>query len=414
MEQVLQDAAKTNRYLRLYLDNCVRCGACIEACHFYQGDKSNPLHAPVYKNELIRRLYKKKSLLGKLGYFGRSKSDPEETIKDISYAVYETCTNCRRCVMVCPMSIDISVINTAARTALIGLEKAPEMLLTLADMQLMRRASPESYVESFKEQLAEYEKEIREEFRDPSFNIPIVEGDKKAKVLYVPLSGAHTIIPAAKIFHAAKEDWVMSLFDSSNYGFLAGDAKRAKEITEPIVEEAKRVGAEKVVISECGHALRVMNQFAELWFNGLPFEVELISDTISGYIRDNRIQLDKSKNPGRFTHHDPCQHARNAGVFESPRHVLEHTVEEFVEMTPNGPKNWCCGGGGGIVAVPEFDEARKIGGAMKLKQIKETGASVVTTTCDNCKLQIGALIEENSLSARIEGIADVTARALVV
>jgi len=83
-------------------------------------------------------------------------------------------------------------------------------------------------------------------------------------------------------------------------------------------------------------------------------------------------------------------------------------------MEPNRERNWCCGGGGGIVAVPEYTETRRIGGMMKAKQIKDTRANVVTTTCDNCKLQISDLNEYYGLGIRVEGIPDVVARALIL
>ncbi|MFX0090751.1 MAG: (Fe-S)-binding protein [Candidatus Hodarchaeota archaeon] len=408
LEKIFTDLSKSNRYFRYYLENCVRCGACIEACHFYQGDKDNALNAPVFKNEQVRRLVKQKSLLGRLGFFGRPK---ENYTEDLTYAVFESCTNCRRCVMFCPFSIDISLINTAARSALIKIDKAPEMLLMIADMQIQRRESPEDYIDDFKDQIRDHEEAIREEIGDPSFRIPVAE--KGADILYIPLSGAHTILPAAKIFHAAGENWTLSIFDSPNYGFLAGDVERAKKITKALLDEAKELGVKKLVISECGHGFRIMKQFVKLWFDDFSYEVELIAETVANYIREDKIHLDKSKNADLYTHHDPCQHARNAGVFEESRYVLQHAVSEFVEMTPNRTKNWCCGGGGGVLGDPEFEETRLKGGKMKAEQIKATGAKAVSTTCDNCLLQIRELNDHYKLDVQIDNLTTIVSRALV-
>jgi Fe-S oxidoreductase len=82
-------------------------------------------------------------------------------------------------------------------------------------------------------------------------------------------------------------------------------------------------------------------------------------------------------------------------------------------MTPNKAMNWCCGGGGGVVAVPEFTEAKRIGGKMKVEQIRATGAQVVTATCDNCKLQLDGLNETYKMGVRIEGVMDPVSRALI-
>jgi Fe-S oxidoreductase len=371
-------------------------------------DRDNPLNSPAYKNELMRRVYKGSTPLGRLGFFGRP---PENLMESLVYAVYESCTNCRRCTLYCPLSIDISALNREAKSKLVELGRAPQMLLDLADMQIERRQHPEYYLDSFRQTLQSIESSIQKEFRDESFRIPLAE--RGAKVLYVPLTGIHTVVPATKIFHLAHESWSMSIFDANNYGYLVGDNARAKEIARAVVDEARGVGAERVVITECGHAYKVFKQLVEPWFGKQPFEVESMAVTLARYIRDGRLTLDRSRNPERFTYHDPCQLARNGGVFEEPRYVLQHAVSEFVEMTPNRERNWCCGGGGGVVGVPEFDETRRKAGGMKAKQIADTGASVVSTMCDNCKIQIGDLNQSRNLGVRVEGVMDPVVRALI-
>lgn len=408
LKEFFKSQRKANRYLRYYLENCVRCGNCIESCHYYQGDSENALHAPVYKNEQVRRFLKQNSFFGKLGLYGRPKKD---YLDSLSYAVFESCSNCRRCVMYCPLSIDISLINTVARSGLIKVDKAPEMLIMLTDMQIERRNNIDEYVEMFKEQLVDLEEEIREEIGDPSFRIPVAE--KGAKILYVPLSAAITMESAAKIFHAAGESWALSKFDIVNFGFLVGDSEKAKQILKPIFEEAEEIGAEKLVIGECGHPYKLAKVIARGWWGETPFEIELITETVADLIKENKIQLDKSKNTEPFTHHDPCQHARNYGILEEPRLILREAVTEFIEMVPNREENWCCGGGGGIIAVPDFTEIRRKGGEPKAEQIRVSGAKVVTTTCENCKAQLEDLNEHFELGVRIEGLIDAVARALI-
>jgi Fe-S oxidoreductase len=194
---------------------------------------------------------------------------------------------------------------------------------------------------------------------------------------------------------------------------LIGDTDRALKIAKPILEEAQRLKVKKIVVSECGHAYRVMKKYFELWFGEHPFEVELIAETIAGYIKNGRLKLDKSKNPEKFTHHDSCQHGRNGGVFDDPRIILNAVTDDYVDMVPSRELNWCCGGGGGVVAVPEFENTRRNGGNVKIKQIKDTEAQVVTVTCDNCMLTLQDLNEYSKIGVRIEGITATVARSLV-
>ena len=63
-------------------------------------------------------------------------------------------------------------------------------------------------------------------------------------------------------------------------------------------------------------------------------------------IDEGRLELKKEYNR-RITYHDPCQIARNGGVMDEPRYILQHLTDDFREMTPDPKYNWCCGGGGG-------------------------------------------------------------------
>jgi Fe-S oxidoreductase len=75
-------------------------------------------------------------------------------------------------------------------------------------------------------------------------------------------------------------------------------------------------------------------------------------------------------------------------------------------MTPNREQQWCCGGGGGIVAISEMDEFRLKSGARKVEQIRATGAKIVASPCENCRLQMEGLNETQDLGVRIAAIMD--------
>jgi Fe-S oxidoreductase len=104
--------------------------------------------------------------------------------------------------------------------------------------------------------------------------------------------------------------------------------------------------------------------------------------------------------------------ARNSGVIEEPRRVLRALTDTFVEMTPNREENWCCGGGGGLVAMGEA-EFRMKSGKVKAEQMRATGAAVVATACENCHSQLSELNDYYGLGMRVEFLSHLTARALV-
>jgi len=54
----LRDRLERFRSFRLFMDICVRCGACADKCHFYIGS-GDPKNMPVLRAELIRSVYRR-------------------------------------------------------------------------------------------------------------------------------------------------------------------------------------------------------------------------------------------------------------------------------------------------------------------------------------------------------------------
>ena len=59
-------------------------------------------------------------------------------------------------------------------------------------------------------------------------------------------------------------------------------------------------------------------------------------------------------------------------------------------------------------------ETRMTSGRPKADQIRATGAKWVTTTCENCKTQLGELNEYYELGVEIKGVTDLIADALIL
>ncbi len=89
---------------------------------------------------------------------------------------------------------------------------------------------------------------------------------------------------------------------------------------------------------------------------------------------------------------------------------------DFVEMTPNGKWNLCCGGGGGTVSIDELRPYRThVTGSKKAEQIAATGAKYVIAPCANCKKQLREVCEDNGLSdVEVVGLHDLIYKAIVL
>lgn len=402
---------KMNRQLKQYMDVCVRCAICKDACHQYvaTGDMK---YLPARRAELVRQIYRK--YFTKAGQFVPAlyeARDPDENLLEELYDSTYSCTGCRRCMYYCPFSIDTQWVVSAAKAILIAAGRGNAMLEQLADVAIFKGENIETSRGSHIDMFKDMEAEVREITGDPGAEIPL---DKEgADILYVALAGAHSIIPAAVIFSQAKANWTLSFFESANYGFFYGDAERARLTAKRYMDEAHRLGVKEIVITECGHAYRVAEMFYEAWSGEeMPFKIRHILEVIDEYIKDGRIKVDANAIKERVTYHDPCQIARNGGIFEQPRDIVRAVASDFVDMTPNREKQWCCGGGGGIVAMEEFNTMRIKSGDKKVEQLRATGAKILACPCENCRLQINELNAVHGLGLEIKQVMDLVVDAM--
>jgi len=390
------------------LEVCSRCGLCKDACFAYASVPKLE-YIPSWRAEVVRRIYKRYfKLSGRLfPYWGEAKEIDDETMKQLNEAAY-TCTGCRRCTMYCPFGVDTQAIQSIAKLLLIGGESEPEILSMLADTSIEKGKSLDLYKDSFMQGIRNLEKEVIAKWKGESDQIIPLDA-KGAKILYVALAGAHSIVPTASIFNSAKENWTLSFFEAVNFGAFVGDPTKTQLIAKRIIDEATRLSVKEVVICECGTAFRVMKHLV----GKQPFEVSHIAEVVARYLKEGRIRVEKDRIKGLITYHDPCQSARNGGVIEEPRYVLSQLTSHFVEMTPNREYNWCCGGGGGLVAL-ENEDFREKTGKIKVDQIKSTGASIVSTGCENCHTQLTFLGEKYSLGVKMEFLTNMVANSLVL
>jgi len=399
---------KLNGAMRLYLDTCARCGVCVEACHVY-ASMPQLRYSAVGRAEVVRKIFKRYfKLQGKIApWLGEVLPMDDQSLAAVYDAAW-SCTGCRRCMVWCPFGIDTQMIMSIAKLLLIGADKEPKLLTMLADMSIAKAQGTEETKASFDQAVMNLAPEIEALWPATPDRPTISVGAMAANVMYVALAGKHSIVPAAAIMNAAGEKWTLSRFEAVNFGAFLGDPKKMPLIARRIHDEAIRLQAKEVVIVECGTAYRVMKYMTGYH----PFKVSAFVELIARYLHEGRIHLDRSRLPGTLTYHDPCQIARNGGVIEEPRYVIKHLTENFVELSPTRENNWCCGGGGGLVAMGE-KEFRMASGRVKADQMKASGAQVICTACENCHTQLTDLNEHYGLGMKVEFLSHLVANALI-
>jgi Fe-S oxidoreductase len=401
-----------NQPLLAALEVCARCGICAETCHYYAADPK-PEHIPAARAEALRKVYRSEhDLLSRLfpTWTGAAPLD-ERRLAALAEMAYHTCTLCYRCTTNCPMGVDTPLLMSTVRAMATASGYAPELLEMLADAAIEKGKDPSLYLEYFLDSIKDMEEEVRSLTGNAQARIPVQK--KGARMLYVALAGAHTILPAAAIFETVGEDWTLSIFEAANYGIFLGDTTRAVEIARRIVDEARELGVEEIVISECGHAYYAMRWLAPNWFgDAFTFRVRSIVEVLAEYVHQGRLKLDPTANPEPVAYHDSCNLGRKGGVFEEPRILLRAAAADFRELTPNREEAYCCGGGAGLVALPEAADLRILAGKPKAEQVRRSGAHVVAAACENCRLQLGDLNNAYGLGVGVIALAELVLRAM--
>jgi CheY-like chemotaxis protein len=212
---------------------------------------------------------------------------------------------------------------------------------------------------------------------------------------------------AFKIFHIAGLDWTMPStgWDNTNFGLFSGKADLGGHMGNLAYNQAKKLGVNRMVISECGHGLRSTKWEAPNWgkANPLPFEMVSVLEVMVDLINSGSIILDPRKNPLPVTYHDPCNLSRSGGLTEEPRFCLKRSCMNFREMYPNRTDSYCCTGGGGAMSMAEYAKRRLSVAKKKAEQIEETGAAYVATACHNCVDGLADLIKHYDLKYDFNG-----------
>jgi Fe-S oxidoreductase len=412
---------KKDSKLLTHLNSCVHCGLCGTSCIYYLS-ADDPKMMPAYKVDIVVSIYRRYcTQLGKLfPKYLKAREINEHTIEEMVDALFGSCTMCGRCVKHCSIGVDIPYIVRIGRMMLAALDCVPESLQNTVNAAIETGNNMAIPTPEFVDTIQWMEEELQDELNDPEAKIPL--DLPNSHLLYTlnprePKFFPLSISAAGKIFYAAKESWTIStaMYDITNYAFFSGDNEKATIIAQRLKDEVKKMNCKQLVLGECGHGARAVRWEAPNWL-GIKFDFKILNlvELLGNYLREERIKVDKSLNNKIFTIHDPCNISRNGGLMDELRFVVRQCVENVVEMTPHGADSFCCGGGGGQLAMGEYNERRLKTGKIKADQIKATGAQVVITPCHNCVDQLMQLNAAFKLGIQIKTVAEVVADALIL
>jgi len=412
---------KINQEYAVYLNSCVHCGLCADSCHYYLTDQ-DVKSIPAHKLGLVARVFKKYfSFIGrKKPAWIKAKKLDQTMIQEWIDVLFGRCTLCGRCTLNCTMGINIPYLIRTSRSALAAVGLVPPGLQSTVDTALLTGNNMGIAQEDWVETVEWLEEELQAEVNDEQAQLPL---DKKgAQIFYTvnprePKLFPLSIVAAGKIFYAAGASWTFSSenYDVTNYGLYNGDDQAAGVMSEKLLNSMQELGCKTLVLAECSHGFNSNRWEAPKWLSQrYGVEVKSILEVVADYIRQGRLKLDPELNPDPITLHDPCNLVRLGGVIEEQRFILRQAAANFIEMNPNREKNFCCGGGGGQLAMTRFSERRLKAGKIKAYQIKATGAKIVAAPCHNCIDQLMELNKHYKLGVKVKTVCEIAAQALIL
>jgi Fe-S oxidoreductase len=367
----------------LHLESCVRCGLCAQACHFYvtTGDAK---YTPIHKLQPLRRAYLREAspfapLVRALGLVTRPSIDELQQWQEL---LYDSCTMCGRCTLVCPMGIDIAELVKQARHGMFKAGLVPDRL-ALMDRTARQWGSTATPGEDLPDIMAEVS-------AAHGVAIPCDLDSADILVTAAPAElGEHTkaLADAAKILNRVGASWTMHRagFDASNVGFNNGDLELQEQLTRALIDTALKIGAKTLLLPECGHAYGAARWEAARWYGrALPVRIVHMTEFLDESIASGRIRVKKIGDTATF--HDPCQIVRRGGLESAARRVLAALGFELIELEDHGITGYCCGGGGGVVSNLRATPLRHKVFELKKQQVEATGAKRFVTSCGQCRI----------------------------
>jgi len=400
------------RSLQVFLDSCVKCGACTDKCHYYLGT-ADPKNMPVARQDLLRSVYRYH-----FTFFGKTFPKlvgARELTKDVLdewYSYFHQCSQCRRCSVFCPYGIDTAEISMAAREIMDSVGKGQKYcneiigkLNKIGNNLGMPKAA-------LKDTLEDMEEEIKDE-TGVDVKLPVDEAG--ADILLITPSAdffaephVYGLMGYAKVFHAAGVSWTLSSYasEAANFGMFIGSYENMRRVSLRIRDAALELGVKRIVFGECGHAWRIAYSFLNTLAG--PFDFldpnypvpQHICEFTYDLIQKGALKFDKSANDDMIlTYHDSCNVARASrmgdmpgGQFVLPREIIKATCNHFHDMDSATiyESTFCCGGGGGLL-TDDLIELRVKGAKPRMEALKnvvdEYGVTHMAAICAICKSQ---------------------------
>jgi len=311
-----------------------------------------------------------------------------------------SCTNCAACMENCPVQIEhVPKINDMRRyQVLMEGKMATELQTSFGNME--NNSNPYGFAFAARADWIPEDLGVKTLAEDPNVDFVYFVGcaasyDKRNQKVAIALC---KILQAAgyKVGILGPEEACCG--DSA---MRAGNEYLFHALATQNLETFKNYGIKKI-ITTCPHGYNTIKKeypkFAKVGVDssGNPleanYEVYHHTEVIMNLIKSGKIRLTKPLNE-TITYHDSCFLGRYNTIYDQPRNIIKAIPgTNYVEMSRNHERSFCCGAGGARMWIEEHLGTRI--NQFRTKDAQATGATKIGTACPFCLTMLSDGVNE--------------------
>ena len=376
----------------LDLYTCTECGRCNEACPAQATGKKLAPREIITAQKLCLTRESGRLLDGKAG-------KPEEIMPEqVTPEEIWACTTCQACEQACPVNIaHVQRINSLRRSETLMASRFPSELKRVFK-GLETNANPWGLAASGRTDWAK------------DLELPLFKDKKDAEYLLYLGCAASFDDRARKVSRS-----LIALLKKAGVSFaVLGEQERCcgetarrlgeEALGQSLAEENVKLFGElgvKKILTSCPHCFNTLkNEYPDFGGN---YEVIHHTQLLQELVAQGRLKPAVGV-AGKLTIHDSCYLGRVNGVYAPARDLLSAVPGAQLSESPRShDKGFCCGAGGGRFWLEEHGSRIN---HERVKQLCDTGAGVVATSCPYCLTMLENGAKDLGREVQIKDLAE--------
>lgn len=182
----------------------------------------------------------------------------------------------------------------------------------------------------------------------------------------------------------------------------AGNEFLFNEMATANVELLNEV-APKRIVTTCPHCLHTLaNEYPAFGGN---YTVIHHSQLLNELITSGQLKLNPEADHN-VTFHDPCYLGRQNDILIDPRHVIQSTHANLIELDRSSKKSFCCGAGGAQMWKEEEEGVERVS-ANRFREAQSSGADTLAVGCPFCMIMLNDAKKDAGSDMQVLDIAEI-------